>query len=116
VRWSWFANPFLGTRELNGLKILVMLTSNWDNKDAGDPGPNTAVFERPGPELQYRVTDWGSSMGVWGRPFRYRDAWNAAGYGAQSDTAAVRLRIDRLQAVVAETLGGGPKGRSGKRG
>lgn len=31
--WSWVQNPFLGTKEFNGLKILVMLVSNWDNKD-----------------------------------------------------------------------------------
>ena len=31
--WSWNDNPFVGTRELNGLKILVMLLSNWDTKD-----------------------------------------------------------------------------------
>jgi len=31
--WSWAVNPFVGTRELGGLKILAMLTSNWDTKD-----------------------------------------------------------------------------------
>ena len=31
--WAWNDNPFVGTRELNGLKILMMLLSNWDNKD-----------------------------------------------------------------------------------
>jgi hypothetical protein len=29
--WTWQNNPFIGTRELNGLKIVLMLTSNWDN-------------------------------------------------------------------------------------
>lgn len=32
--WRWDENPFLKTVQLNGLKILVMLTSNWDDKDA----------------------------------------------------------------------------------
>src|SRR5262249_24234522 len=31
--WSWLENPFVGTKELNGLKIVMMLVSNWDNKD-----------------------------------------------------------------------------------
>jgi hypothetical protein len=45
--WAWDDNPFVGSRELNGLKIMLMLTSNWDNKDVRDVarGSNTAVFE-----------------------------------------------------------------------
>jgi len=34
--WAWNDNPFAGTRELNGLKVLVMLLSNWDTKDRRD--------------------------------------------------------------------------------
>ena len=34
--WSWMNNPFLGTSELRGFKLLVMLFSNWDNKDGRD--------------------------------------------------------------------------------
>src|SRR5215216_653200 len=45
--WAWDDNPFVGTRELNGLKIMVMMLSNWDNKDVRDVarGSNTAVFQ-----------------------------------------------------------------------
>ena len=45
--WAWHDNPFVGTHELNGLKILMMLVSNWDNKDVRDVarGSNTAIFE-----------------------------------------------------------------------
>ena len=45
--WAWNDNPFVGTRELNGLKIVVMLLSNWDTKDRRDVarGSNTAIFE-----------------------------------------------------------------------
>src|SRR2546429_120890 len=28
--WAWNSNPFMGTKELNGLKALMMLLSNWD--------------------------------------------------------------------------------------
>ena len=47
--WAWNDNPFVGTHELNGLKILMMLVSNWDNKDVRDVarGSNTAIFEHP---------------------------------------------------------------------
>src|SRR5262249_39247738 len=27
--WAWNYNPFIGSKELQGLKIIVMLTSNW---------------------------------------------------------------------------------------
>ena len=27
--WSWLSNPFVGTKEINGLKIMFMLLSNW---------------------------------------------------------------------------------------
>src|SRR4029079_1520754 len=31
--WAWNDNPFVGTRELNGLKVVMMWVSNWDAKD-----------------------------------------------------------------------------------
>lgn len=85
--WSWVNNPFLGTQELNGLKILIMLTSNWDTKDARDgEGSNTAVYSKPGStpgELYYVSEDWGASMGKWGGFFE-RDKWDPAGYQQES--------------------------------
>jgi hypothetical protein len=82
-RWSWTDNPFLGSHELNGLKILIMLVSNWDTKDARDGGgSNTAVFVRPGPEpltYLYAFNDWGASLGGWGGFFK-RDKWDPALY------------------------------------
>ncbi len=85
--WSWPDNPFLGTHELNGLKILLMLTSNWDAKDSRDgAGSNTAVYSKAGPEgarLYYAFDDWGSTLGKWGGFFS-RDKWNAAGYDQQT--------------------------------
>lgn len=86
--WSWTYNPFVGTRELNGLKILVMLLSNWDNKDQRDvdEGRNTAIFERPGtPRYYYAFTDWGQTLGHWGNFFR-RSEWNCAHF--KEDTSS----------------------------
>src|SRR5688500_8990715 len=31
--WSWERNPFTGTREMDGLKVLMVLVNNWDLKD-----------------------------------------------------------------------------------
>ena len=66
--WSWTDNPFVGSRELAGLKVLLMLISNWDNKDERDrydSGSNNGVFEVHGehPRLLYEVIDWGAAMG-----------------------------------------------------
>lgn len=88
--WSWTDNPFAGTRELAGLKILLMLISNWDNKDQRDVarGSNTAIYvTRVSPwkrEAQYLIVDWGGSMGRWGNTVVTRDRWDAAGFAAQT--------------------------------
>ncbi len=88
--WAWNDNPFVGTRELNGLKVLFLLLSNWDNKDVRDVarGSNTAIFEyalRDGTvEARYLVTDWGGSMGAWGGTVLSRGKWDCDAYAAQS--------------------------------
>ena len=70
--WAWNDNPFVGTKPLDGLKIVVMLLSNWDSKDRRDVsrGSNTAIFEhRISPfafEARYLIIDWGGAMGKWG--------------------------------------------------
>ena len=82
--WSWQDNPFTGSHELNGLKILMLLTSNWDGKDVTDKDSNTSVFLRKGDHAYlYLFTDWGSTMGKWGGYFG-RDKWDCAGYARQT--------------------------------
>jgi hypothetical protein len=87
--WSWDENPFAGTRELNGLKVMMMLVSNWDNKDVRDVarGSNTAVFEHrleDGTiEARYLIIDWGATMGRWGTPIT-RTKWDCEGYASQN--------------------------------
>ena len=88
--WSWDDNPFVGTHELNGLKIVVMLLSNWDTKDRRDVarGSNTAIFEhrisRWRREARYLLTDWGGSMGRWGSNIATRQRWDVAGFEEQT--------------------------------
>lgn len=82
--WSWKDNPFVGSRELSGLKILMMLTSNWDAQDITNKDTNTAVFRRLADSAYlYVFTDWGSTMGKWGGYFR-RDKWDCYGYERQT--------------------------------
>ena len=77
-------------RELAGLKVLLMLISNWDNKDQRDVarGSNTAIYvtrvSRWKREAQYLIVDWGGSMGRWGGTVVTRGRWDAAGFAAQT--------------------------------
>ena len=88
--WSWTDNPFVGTTELAGLKVLLMLISNWDNKDQRDVarGSNTAIYvtrvSRWKREAQYLIVDWGGSMGKWGGNPVTRGRWDAEGFAAQT--------------------------------
>jgi hypothetical protein len=85
--WSWVENPFQSSRELGGLKIMMMLLSNWDAKDARDgKGSNTGVYEgsRGDPSSAwFAVTDWGATFGKSGGFFR-RARWDWDGYRADT--------------------------------
>ncbi|HLK64800.1 MAG TPA: hypothetical protein VKU19_15250 [Bryobacteraceae bacterium] len=59
--WQWKDNPFVGTREINGLKVMMAVVNNWDLKDE-----NNAVY-RIGAERVYMVSDLGASFGTDGR-------------------------------------------------
>jgi hypothetical protein len=65
--WSWKRNPFTGSREMEGLKVLMVMLNNWDLKDE-----NNVVIHAPGgrggAELQYVVSDLGATFGKGGGP------------------------------------------------
>ena len=88
--WAWNDNPFVGTPQLSGLKIVNMLLSNWDTKDRRDVsrGSNTGIFEyrvsRWGREARYLITDWGGAMGKWGSNIVSRGRWDPDGFDAQT--------------------------------
>jgi hypothetical protein len=95
--WSWDDNPFVGTKQLSGLKIVTMLLSNWDTKDRRDVarGSNTAIFEvrsRWGREARYLITDWGGAMGRWGSNIVVRDRWDPAGFEQQTTQFVTAVR------------------------
>jgi hypothetical protein len=69
--WSWEQNPFKGTRELDGLKVLMVMLNNWDLKDENNViiyAPNA----RAGAELRYVVSDLGATLGKEGSGFLWR--------------------------------------------
>ena len=60
--WQWWDNPFLGKRELNGLRVLMAVLNNWDLKDT-----NNRIFQVTGPDgpfQLYEVSDLGASFGT----------------------------------------------------
>src|SRR6185503_5936378 len=62
--WSWFKNPFTGTKELSGLKVMMALINNWDLKEI-----NNAIYqEKSADGPRYVVSDLGASFGETGNP------------------------------------------------
>lgn len=64
--WSWTSNPFTGTKEFQGLIVLMSLLNNWDLKD-----DNNRVLYVPGGaggrgELRYIISDLGATFGKTG--------------------------------------------------
>jgi hypothetical protein len=60
--WAWKRSPFAGTRELNGLRVLMTLLNNWDLTD-----DNNGTYEEEldgAPREVFMVTDLGSTFGT----------------------------------------------------
>lgn len=73
--WRWRHNPFAGTREWNGLKVVMAVIDNWDLKDE-----NNAIYQEDGHRI-YIVSDLGASFGTDGRSFpRQRAKGNLESY------------------------------------
>jgi hypothetical protein len=63
--WKWREDPLAGTRELNGLKVMMALINNWDLKDE-----NNALYgQKDGSDQVYMVSDLGASFGTTGMSF-----------------------------------------------
>ena len=77
--WDLDNNPFAGSRELSGLKTLVMLLNNWDAR----PG-NTRILRLPteagGIEERYVLSDVGTAFGRMGGATGKGTRWNLAQY------------------------------------
>lgn len=57
-KWSFDNADLKGTNQLGGLRLLIMLLSNWDVKY-----PNFSLVRGPGGEVMYAITDWGETLG-----------------------------------------------------
>jgi hypothetical protein len=69
--WKWKRNPFVGSRELQGLIVMMGLFNNWDIKDSNNVilyVPNMGIGES-----RYAISDLGATFGkTGGLPFFWR--------------------------------------------
>jgi hypothetical protein len=96
-QWTLDKNPFVGSRELSGLKIVLALLNNWDNK------PDNTVVETvttdAGSEERYLFSDWGASFGRMAGPPSWSPAptrWQVQDYKQQPLTRGVAGGILKL--------------------
>jgi hypothetical protein len=78
--WAWNKNPFVGTRQLAGLFVMMVMVNNWDLKTVQNP-----VFEvtnGDGTHMEYMVRDLGGSLGktAW---IRFATKGDLAGFEAE---------------------------------
>jgi hypothetical protein len=84
--WSWEANPFLGTRELQGLKVLMALLNNWDLKE--DNNKIVRAKKKSGgdrDEQIFYVADLGATLGSTGNFFAKLPFFGNAPAGTKGD-------------------------------
>jgi hypothetical protein len=82
--WDWLKNPFVGTREFNGLKALMVLLANYDvrpenNRIMTIMDPTTRRAEH-----RYTVSDLGATLGAVGGLGGKRSKNNLQDFRSQS--------------------------------
>lgn len=98
--WTLARNPFVGTREMSGLHVLMTLLNNWDIE-----GPrNNRVLRARGPrdrvERRFLVSDLGATFGrMGGGLITNRSKWNLAHFREEKfidkvERDAIRLAYD----------------------
>jgi len=78
-KWDMRDSSLKNTKELSGLKLTMILVSNWDAKQV-----NMSIAEVNGQRF-YSFTDWGASMGAPGA-VAARSKWNCEAFAHISDT------------------------------
>jgi hypothetical protein len=61
--WKWSENPFVNTKELKGLVVMMALLNNWDIKDTNNKVLHVRGGTRGREELHYIVSDLGATFG-----------------------------------------------------
>ncbi|MBS1815947.1 MAG: hypothetical protein JSS87_13820 [Acidobacteria bacterium] len=58
--WEWGDNPFKGTREFNGLRVMMAVINNWDLKDVN----NSVYYDKDTNKQIFLVNDIGATFGT----------------------------------------------------
>jgi hypothetical protein len=85
--WNWRHNPFNGTREFNGLRVMMALFNNWDLKNEN----NSTYEEHDKSEpraVYYVVSDLGASFGTTG--LSYPDSRSKGNLPAYSQSKFIK--------------------------
>jgi hypothetical protein len=64
--WTWANNPFVGTKELKGLVVMMAFLNNWDLKDDNNKLIHVPVGDGTQWETQYIISDLGATFGKTG--------------------------------------------------
>ncbi|HLY59698.1 MAG TPA: hypothetical protein VKV95_02925 [Terriglobia bacterium] len=59
--WAWFNNPFQGSKEFDGLRVMMALLGNWDTATK-----NNKIFSEKNGEIHYEITDLDATFGKTG--------------------------------------------------
>lgn len=92
--WSWHRNPFVGTRQMNGLLVANLILNNWDIK----PSQNRIYVMKDAsqrPARRYAVQDVGAALGLTAWPTGNRN--DVAGFESQKlirRVAGKRIEFD----------------------
>jgi hypothetical protein len=66
-RWDWSKNPFVGTKELQGLKVVMAIINNWDIQNHNNNVLLVTDEATGQTEARYIDSDLGASFGKEGR-------------------------------------------------
>ncbi|MFY9553820.1 MAG: hypothetical protein WAV20_20485 [Blastocatellia bacterium] len=84
--WTWKANPFSSTREMQGLKVLMALVNNWDLKDVNNKIARPDKKGGGNRDMRiYYVADLGGTLGSTGSFFSKLPFFQNAPAGSKGD-------------------------------
>lgn len=78
--WTFQQNPFVGTRELSGLVILMNLINNWDIDNARNNRVIVSTRTDGAAERWFLVSDLGATFGKMGGALGQKTKWNLSDY------------------------------------
>lgn len=83
IRWSWESNPFVGSKELSGLAILVAMLNNYDAKIENNNVLGMYGDDKSSVNDWYILSDWGASFGKTGGVFS-QSKWDLKDFASQA--------------------------------